>query len=347
MRARPARVLSLSEAIQVAVQQNLGITLYREQCACAGVGGRSSGASRSRVVHAVYSASEIATPPPLSLLQNGDNAVVPNAKGGNWYAGVSQTLEPLDPRSDTGVPGAHPSGPGSAPPAVHLCASTSALTQPLLKSFAFDLDVPRPTSSAPASPRSARKDARLTIIATVHATDDAYWDLVGALRNSPVERESLRLADEQLALTKRQIDSGVLATADLISAESTQAQRASRLFQAEGQIDSAADVLRHGAQPSPGRLGPPAPADRSASVRRAEREPRRLTRRDRNRPEGGPSVASTSRGRRSTCASRRRSLPELDTTFTYGLVGQQTGYADTLNQVFSANVPAWTRAVST
>jgi outer membrane protein TolC len=39
-------------------------------------------------------------------------------------------------------------------------------------------------------------------------------------------------------------------------------------------------------------------------------------------------------------------LPELDTTFTYGLVGQQAAYSETLNQVFSANVPAWTAGLN-
>jgi hypothetical protein len=94
MQARPARVLSLSEAIQVAVQQNLGITLYREQYVAARrLIDAQWGKSFEPVVHASYSATEITTPPQLSLLQNGDNAVVLNTKGGNWYVGVSQTLE--------------------------------------------------------------------------------------------------------------------------------------------------------------------------------------------------------------------------------------------------------------
>jgi outer membrane protein TolC len=39
-------------------------------------------------------------------------------------------------------------------------------------------------------------------------------------------------------------------------------------------------------------------------------------------------------------------LPELDSSFSYGVVGQQAAYGDTLNQMVSANVPAWTAGLN-
>jgi len=65
-----------------------------------------------------------------------------------------------------------------------------------------------------------------------------------ALFSYDLQIRSQRRADEQLALTHRQIDAGLMPPSDLISAESTLAQRKLQVVQAEQQIDATSDALR-------------------------------------------------------------------------------------------------------
>jgi outer membrane protein TolC len=350
MQARPARVLSLSEAIQVAVQQNLGITLYREQYVAARrLIDVQWGKSFEPVLHASYSASEITTPPQLSLLQNGDNAVVLNTKGGNWYVGVSQTLETATQLSVGYSAYRALTLPGQgAPPLVYTSGLNFTLTQPLLKNFAFDMDVPRQdVLRARFDSDRAGQDARLALIAAVKSTDDAYWDLVAALKGYTIQRDSLKLADEQLALTQRQIDAGILAPSDLITVESTQAQRAYSLLQAESQVGTASDALRTVLNLPPGDwdrpllpIDPPQFNERSMDLDTITSVA--LS----NRPEVAQARIDVAKAALNARMARADRLPQLDAVFNYGLAGQGITYGDTTSQVFGANLPAWTATIN-
>jgi outer membrane protein TolC len=350
MQARPARILSLSEAIQVAVQQNLGITLYREQWVAARrLIDVQWGRSFEPALHASYSASEITTPPQLSLLQNGDNAVVLNTKGGNWYAGVSQTLETATQLSVGYSAYRALTLPGQgAPPLLYTSGLNFTLTQPLLKNFAFDMDVPRQdVLRARFDSDRAGEDARLALIAAVKSTDDAYWDLVAALKGYTIQRDSLKLADEQLALTQRQIDAGILAPSDLITVESTQAQRAYSLLQAESQVGTSSDALRTVLNLQQGDwdrpllpIDPPQFAERSMDLDTITSVA--LS----NRPELAQARIDVAKAALNARMARADRLPQLDAVFNYGLAGQGTTYGDTTNQVFGANLPAWTATIN-
>ena len=59
---------------------------------------------------------------------------------------------------------------------------------------------------------SERETARLRAMMTVRATEDAYWNLVGSWRSYEVVLGAQRLAEQQLALTRRQIAAGYRPT---------------------------------------------------------------------------------------------------------------------------------------
>jgi outer membrane protein TolC len=44
--------------------------------------------------------------------------------------------------------------------------------------------------------------------------------------------------------------------------------------------------------------------------------------------------------------AKNQRLPELDAVVGYGLVGQESGYTGTLNQLFSGSVPAWSAGLN-
>jgi outer membrane protein TolC len=345
MQGQPARVLSLSEAIQLAVQQNLGITLTREQYVAAHrFIDVQWGRSFEPVVHASYSASETTTPPQLSLLQNGDEALVLNTQGGSWALNVSQTLETATQLSVGYSSLRSLTRPGQSAPMVYNAGLNFTLTQPLLRGFAFDMAVPRQdVLRARFDSERVGQDARAALIAAVKSTDDAYWDLVQALKTYSIQHDSLRLADDQLALTQRQIDAGILAPSDLITVESTQAQRAYSLLQAESQVGTASDVLRTVLNMPHGDWERPLlPADPPQFQERAMDLDTITAVALSNRPEVAQARIDVEKAALNVRVAKTDRLPELDAVFNYGLAGQGITYGDTTGQVFGANLPAWT-----
>jgi outer membrane protein len=349
MDPRSARPLALAEAIQIAVRQNLGIVLAREQETATDESIHVAwGRSFEPSVNASLSLSNVSSPPPISLLSNGDSAVQLATVTGNWNVGYFQRLETGTQLSLSFTNQRTSISPATTASLLYNAGISAQLVQPLLKGFAFDLSIPRAdVLRAKFASTRAKDDVRIAIIATVHATDDAYWDLVQAVKNYEVERESLKLAVEQLELTKRHIAAGILATADLISAESTEAQRELSLVQAEAAIGTAADVLRHvinlpreeWARPIL-PIDPPPFSDRTVDLDSAEQLALR------NRPEMAQHRLDVDAAHFDVHVAKTNQMPELDTTFSYGLVGQQATYADTLTQTFNGSVPAWSAGVN-
>jgi outer membrane protein len=345
---RGARSLALSEAIQIAVQQNLGIVLSRETAAATDQGIGVALGSFEPTVSASYNHGNTTSPPNISYLANGDAAVQLNTVSDNWSFGISQRLETGTQLSLGSYNTRTFNNPGGTAPLSYNSNVGFQLVQPLLKSFAFDLDIPRAdVLRARFASLRAKDDVRIAMIATVHATDDAYWDLVQALRNYEVGRESLKLADEQLELTKRHIDAGILATSDLISAESTQAQRQLGLIQAEVAIGTATDALRHVLNlPRDEWARPLLPIDPPPFLERTVALDLALDVAVKNRPEVAQRRLDIESAGLDVRVAKANRLPELDTSFTYGLAGQQAAYGGAVNQVFSGNVPAWTAGLN-
>jgi outer membrane protein len=348
MNPREARPLSLSEAIQIAVQQNLGIVLSREQSKATDEAIGVALGEFEPTVSAQYSHGVATSPPPISLLQNGDQAQQLNTTTDNWNLQVNQRLE-TGTQLSLGLTNLRTFvNPGGTTPLLFNSALTFQLVQPLLRSFAFDLDVPRADIlRARFASARAKDDMRLAMIATVHATDDAYWDLVQALKDYAVLKESLKLADDQLELTKRHIDAGLIATSDLISAESTQAQRQLDLLQAEATIVAATDAVRHVLNlPREEWSRPIAPTDAPPFVERSVSLDVAADVAEKNRPEIAQRRLDEKSADFEVKIAKTNKLPELDAVGSYGLVGQQVAYGSTLNQLFAASVPAWSAGVN-
>jgi outer membrane protein TolC len=344
-----ARALALTDAIQIAVQQNLGITLSREQARAAEhLVAMQWGRSFEPKVTAFYSHSRATTPPAVTLIQNGVQAVLLTQTGDNWNVGAAQTFETGTQLSLLFTNTRTFTSTGGTLPLVYNAGLNLTLVQPLLKGFAFDVDIPRQdVLRARFDSSRAREDVRIALIAAVKSTDDAYWDLVQALKAYAVQRESLRLADQQLVLTQRQIDAGILAPSDLITVESTQAQRQYALLQAEAQIGAAADALRAILNlPRSEWEQPLVPTDAPTFV------DRRLNLEEigeialKNRPEIAQGRIDVEKAALNVRAAKADRLPQLDAGFTYGLAGQKTAYGDALDQVSSFNVPTWTASVN-
>jgi outer membrane protein TolC len=319
------------------------------------------------------------TPP--STLQEGEAGDILTFQSDGWDADVSQTL-PTGTRLAVGFSNSRSeSSAGTAvEPVTFRTGVDVSVTQPLLRGFSLDREIPRiDILRAEIGAESALHDTQVAIMKTIRDTEDAYWDLVQALKDYQVQRASLDLARTQMELTRRQIKAGVLAPSDQISAESTLASRELALVQAEGTIEAAADRLRRVLNLPPGQWGAPLlpvdapgfesvvvtglgigpgvePADGRA-VAVDPNPPASLTATETaataidmeaairtaaaNRPEIRQHELDLERAALDTRQAENDRLPQLDLTLRYGLVGQDDAYGAALGQMGSFDARAW------
>lgn len=339
-----ARRLSLADAIALAVKANLGIVLVKQQVQIAETGIAQSLGAFEPTLNASYSHQDEDFPAG-GLQSSSQFGSLTESTSDRWLAGYAQRLrlgtqialqwtnDRTKSRFDSGL----------LFPPLYRSELSLQLTQPLLRGFAFRWEVPNAdVLRAEVASDRAKQDYKASLIATVRDTENAYWDLVQALESYQVQQGSLKLAQEQLGLTGRQIEAGVLPPSDLINAEGTLAQRQLGLVQAESSVAQSADQLRHllnlpreawGAPLLP--LDPPEFDQLRVSYESA------LDQALQNRPELARLRLDLKRAALDLRVASSDKLPQLDASVSYGLVGQRPGYSDTVGQLFSADARAW------
>ncbi len=85
---------------------------------------------------------------------------------------------------------------------------------------------------------------RQTVIATMEEVEKAYWNLVGAIDQLKVQKESLKLAEDHLEQIKIMVKVGTRAPIDITEAEATVAERIVYVINAENAVKAAEDTLR-------------------------------------------------------------------------------------------------------
>ncbi len=122
-------------------------------------------------------------------------------------------------------------------------------TQPLLKNFG------RATSeSALIVARKGAQQADLafqkSIIDLVATTESLYWDVVYAQRNLDNKKQALSLARKQLKENQIRVEVGTLAPIEVTSAEASVAQKEQEIITAEAQLLNAKDALLRALYPT-------------------------------------------------------------------------------------------------
>ncbi len=341
------RQLTLADAIRTAVANNLGVVLSREQLAAQRYSLAAARGGFEPELSASMSHSDSVSPP--STAQAGSAGSIVTDVDDGWNIGLSQELHTGTTISiDMTNTRASSSGGTAVEPLIYRSALGLHITQPLLKGFSLDREVPKANIlRAEFSTERARDDMRLAISETVKSTEDAYWDLVQALKSYHVQMASLELAREQVRLTQRQIAAGVMAPVDLINAESTLAQRELSMVQAGAAIESAADRLRQVLNLPEREWGDPllpaeAPNFAPSTVGLDDAISTALAR----RPEVSQRKLDVRRADLDVHLAKNDQLPQLDVSFGYGLVGQEARYRTTLADMMSFDARAWTAAVT-
>lgn len=340
--ARTVWRLDLAEALRQAVHNNLGIAIERDTVQIAQLGvGIARGAFEPQL--ALTLDHNRADSPPVTLQQGAPGTTITTTSQ-DWNLTLSQRLETGTVLGLGFSNGRADSTAGTAvEPINYRSGLTLSLTQPLLRGFSLDLVVPR-IDVLRAELASDRERRQLVVAAAdvIERTEDAYWDVVQALYRYNLQLRSRQRAEDQLALTHRQIDAGLLPLSDLISAESTLAQRKLDLVQAEQDIESVTDRLRSVLNlPRDQWSRPILPTDRPGFAAETHRDEDMLAVALEHRPE----IAQLDLDLKSEALAVRRAdndrLPQIDLGLSGSLVGQDRRYPDTLGQIRDAAAPGY------
>lgn len=120
---------------------------------------------------------------------------------------------------------------------------TLKVTQPLLKDgwFAYNRGA---IVIANNNHRVSEHQFRSQVINVISDVHQNYWNLVRAIENLRVSRESLRRADRLVESNKIQVEAGVMAPIEVLEAESGVASQLENVINAENEIQDREDELK-------------------------------------------------------------------------------------------------------
>jgi outer membrane protein TolC len=120
---------------------------------------------------------------------------------------------------------------------------TLTFTQPLLRNFGIAVNTAL-IRQAQHAEEIARQQLLQTILNTVYAVQQGYWELVFRIEDLGVKREAQKLAEDFLAENKLRVDLGALAPVELVQSETQVKQREGDVITAEAAVREAEDVLK-------------------------------------------------------------------------------------------------------
>lgn len=335
-----AWALGLDEVIQLALQHNLDVALEREQLSVAQRGIDLARGELEPVLSFGYRHGDFRRPP--ATLQEGTDDVA-SIDDGLSLSYQQRFSTGLRLGVDVDATRTRSTAENALDPTDVRSVASLRLTQPILRGFSLDLDIPRVSilRARIASDRE-RRQLEVVIAEVVDRTEGAYWDVVDALYRLDLEVRSSGRAEEQLELTRRQIDAGILPPSDLIGAESTLAQRRLQQVQAEQAVEQAWDRLRQVVNLPRDQWDRPI-----LPVERPRFEPRPLTAEEAmttalaNRPEREQLDLDARAAALAVRKADNDRLPQIDVGLTGTLLGQDGTYGGALSDLSGADTRGW------
>lgn len=121
---------------------------------------------------------------------------------------------------------------------------TTTLTQPLLRGRGTDINKVY-IRTAENSQKIAASEIRRVALQTLSMTVQAYWDLVGAIQNLEVRKQSLDNALRLVKINERRLEIGTAAAIEVLQAKAEAASRQSDFIVARMNILDAEDILKN------------------------------------------------------------------------------------------------------
>jgi len=240
--APPVKPLSLDEAVQLALENNLGLQVQR---------------INPQVQDANITASKTAWAP---MFGGSVTTSKRNSPVNSFFAGAEDKLVNDNIQSQVSARQLLPWGGGNYQvswdtsrsksnslfnsPNPSLGANLSfSFTQPLLKDFKID-SARQQLIVSKANREMSDLDVRQAVLGTVRNVKYAYWDLKAAQNALKVARQSLDLARESLRNNRTRVEVGTMAPIDIVEAEAEVARREEAVIVSENTVARAGDRLR-------------------------------------------------------------------------------------------------------
>lgn len=211
--------LALQDAIAQALQNNLDIEQFRQ-----GVQIAERNLYSLKGVYDILSTSDInyrsTTQPIVSIFGGGGDTSSLTQKSLNYNFTTSQLVQRGGGlwEADFNNSRTVTSSTASLLTTQYTPQLTLQFTQPLMRNFAIDANR-RSIQIAKKSLDLSDSQFRQRVIEVISSVQRAYWDLVYAILNEKIARDSVELARTQLENNRKMVDAGTLAPIELRSTE--------------------------------------------------------------------------------------------------------------------------------
>ncbi|HJQ70975.1 MAG TPA: TolC family protein [Blastocatellia bacterium] len=236
--------MSLQDAITRALQNNLDIEVFRQ-----GVQAAQYNLFATRGVYDITSGStlyyESRTFPVASIFAGGDASSSITQKEFNYDFTTSKLIERsgglfqvdfLNNRLNT-------SATSSTLTTQYNPTLTLSFTQPLMRNLGIDQNR-RITQLAKRSLDLSDSQFRQRVIEIINQVQRAYWDLVFAIRNEQIARDSVELTRVQLQNNQKMVEAGTLPPIDLRATEAALESRKGDVITALQAITTSENTLK-------------------------------------------------------------------------------------------------------
>ncbi|MFY9826372.1 MAG: TolC family protein, partial [Thermoanaerobaculia bacterium] len=214
--------------------------------------------------------------------------------------------------------------------------------QPLLQNFGR-LATERGILIARNNSDVGRQQFNLQVTATIQQVENAYWNLVQAKDQLSVAEESLGLAKELHERNRIQVEVGTMAPLELVQSEAAIATREGTIIGAAAAVGNAEDVLRRLLNVPSGSLWetPIEPTTRPETERIAINVDEAIKTAYDSRPELRSQDLQLALAKLNADYFRGLLKPSLGLQVSYGYNGSATTFNDTFSQVTGLGFSTW------
>ncbi len=237
----PPLQLTADEAVKMAIENNLGIQAQRLSPQIQALLLSQTRAAYAPLLFTNTTKSSTSNPPQNFLVGNDftTNAGVRNNTGlqqllkwggGRYTASIDGSRNTTSDRTDAFNP--------------RLSSNFNLnYTQPLLRDFSID-STRQQLLIGQKQQEIVDVQLQQQLAQTARAVRNAYFDLVGGIRQLEVSRESLKLANESLKNNEKRVEVGTIPAIDIVEAQAEVSRNEEAVIINEAQIKSLEDILR-------------------------------------------------------------------------------------------------------